>query len=315
MRIHVQNQADDPAFAISAALFPAGHSISVGETEAAFRAGLREAEALVSNAASVRKWFGDAPHLKLLFCTSAGLDGLAPFDWLPEGVALLNNRGAHGARAHEYAAMALLMLAGQMPQFIAQQREARWEKRHSSVLAGRRLVVVGTGTLGGAAGRAGGLFGMETVGVRTRAEPHPDFGRVVSVEALDAELGAAEFLFLAAPLTPASTGLLSRARLEALPRGAHVVNIGRGRLVDQEALCDLLDSGHLAGAVLDVFTPEPIPAGHRLWTTRHLVITPHVSADDPATYASDSVTLFLRNLDAFERGAALPNRFDTVRGY
>src|ERR1700739_4369528 len=101
------------------------------------------------------------------------------------------------------------------------------------------------------------------------------------------------------PSTMWCRGLMNRQWLESLPSGAGVVNIGRGELADQDALCDLLDSGHLSGAVLDVFVPEPIPPGHRLWTTPNLVISPHTSADDPATYNPRSLDLFLDNLRAW----------------
>ena len=94
-----------------------------------------------------------------------------------------------------------------------------------------------------------------------------------------------------------------------------MVNIGRGELLDQDALCDMLDQGHLSGAVLDVFTPEPIPADHRLWSTPNLIISPHTSADDPATYNPRSLDIFLENLRAWRDGKPLPNRFDIVRGY
>ena len=94
-----------------------------------------------------------------------------------------------------------------------------------------------------------------------------------------------------------------------------MVNIGRGALTDQDALCDLLDSGHLSGAVLDVFTPEPIPPGHRLWHTRNLIISPHTAADDPATYNPRSLDLFFDNLRAWRDGTPMPNRFDPARGY
>ena len=100
-----------------------------------------------------------------------------------------------------------------------------------------------------------------------------------------------------------------------LPHGAGLVNIGRGELLDQDALCDLLDGGNLSGAVLDVFTPEPIPPGHRLWSTRNLIISPHTAADDPATYNPRSLDLFLDNLRAWRDNKPLPNRFDTMRGY
>jgi phosphoglycerate dehydrogenase-like enzyme len=116
-------------------------------------------------------------------------------------------------------------------------------------------------------------------------------------------------------LTDATRGLFDRRRLELLPEGAGVVNIGRGELIDQDALCDRLDAGHLSGAVLDVFDPEPIPPGHRLWTTRNLIISPHTAADDPATYNPLSLDLFLENLRAWRDGRPLPNRYDIARGY
>lgn len=317
MRIHVQNAENDPDFAVTAAMFGAtAHTLSFGDTQAAFRAGVADAQALVTATGSLKRFYPcPAPALKLIYCTSAGLDRLAPFDWLPPDVALLNNRGVHATRAGEYTAMALLMLAGQMPALIAAQAAGRWEKRYASSLRGRSMAVFGTGDLGAAGGRQARHFGMRTTGIRTSVTPHPDFDRVIASADLDALLPELEFLLLAAPLTAATRGIITRSRLERLPKGACVINIGRGALIDQEALCDLLDAGHLGGAVLDVFTPEPIPPGHRLWTTRNLIITPHVSADDPATYAADSARIFLDNLAAFEAGQPMPNRFDTARGY
>ncbi len=326
MRIHVQTLPDDPQFAITPAQWEsaaarapdvsAGHSVTFGETAAQFQAAIGDAEALVTQTGAVRALFpAEAPRLRLILCTSAGLDSLAPFDWLPPGVQLLNNRGTHATKAGEYGIMALLMLAAGMPEFAAAQRVGQWSPRHGSVLAGRRVAVIGLGSLGGAVAAQAARFGMRVTGVRTRAEPHPDCERVVTLGELDAQLPAAEFLVLAPPLTDATRGLLDRRRIALLPPRAGVVNIGRGALLDQDALCDALDDGRLSGAVLDVFVPEPVPPGHRLWTTQNLVMTPHVSADDPATYIPLSLDIFFRNLQAYREGAALPNRFDAERGY
>jgi phosphoglycerate dehydrogenase-like enzyme len=156
---------------------------------------------------------------------------------------------------------------------------------------------------------------MRVTGVRTRAEPDPDFDRVIATGDLDMALPEAEFVVLACPLTPQTTGLMSRARLAMLPHGACLLNLGRGALLDQDALCDLLETGHLAGAILDVTTPEPPPPGHRLWHTRNLVLTPHCSADSPLTYNCDSLAIFMANLRAIEAGTAPPNRVDVRRGY
>jgi len=108
---------------------------------------------------------------------------------------------------------------------------------------------------------------------------------------------------------------MDRRRLGLLPPGAGLMNIGRGGLLDQDALCDLLDSGHLSGAVLDVFTPEPLPDGHRLWTTPNVIISPHTSVDEPATYNALSLDLFFENLRALRDGRPMPNVYDTTRGY
>ena len=209
----------------------------------------------------------------------------------------------------------LLMLVNGMPGFATAQRAERWVPRHGSVLAGRRVVVVGLGSLGGNVATQAARFGMRVTGVRNRAEPHPDCDRVVTQAELDTVLPDAEFLVLAPPLTDATRGMLDLRRIGLLPAGAGVVNIGRGALLDQEALCDALDSGHLSGAVLDVFVPEPVPPGHRLWATPNLVMTPHISADDPATYIPLSLDIFFQNLRAHRDGMPLPTRFDPAQGY
>ena len=107
----------------------------------------------------------------------------------------------------------------------------------------------------------------------------------------------------------------SRAAKESGPAGAAIVNIGRGPLIDQEALCDLLEDGKLSGAVIDVFDPEPLPPGHRMWSVPNLVVTPHISADSPETYNPDSLDIVFANLAAWRDGRAMPNRVDLSRGY
>ena len=322
MRIHLQNPIDDPLFHFSRAMWDAAagrtndHDVTIGSTKADFAAAMTEAEALVCDAGIVKAYLPlVAPHLKLLFLTNAGLDGLAPFDWLPPGVALMNNRGTHAAKSGEFGIMAVLMLASRIPAMMTNQRAGRWQKLWGSVLADRRITILGLGTLGGAVAEHAHRFGMRVTGVRTTATSHPHCERVIATTDLDSVLPSTEFLVLACPLTGATRGLISRARLSRLPSGAGIVNIGRGELLDQDALCDFLDTGHLSGAVLDVFTPEPIPDGHRLWTTPNVVISPHTSADDPATYNPRSLDIFVQNVLAYQAGQPLPNLFDIKRGY
>jgi phosphoglycerate dehydrogenase-like enzyme len=326
MRIHLQNPDRDPLFDFSRPMWDAaasrapdigaGHTVSIGATPADFAAAMREAEALVTDASIIKTLFPcSAPNLKLIFLTNAGLDKLAPFTWLPPGVALMNNRGTHAAKSGEFAIMSILMLANRIPAMATNQRRGAWRKIWGSVLAGRHLTVVGLGTLGGATAEHATRFGMRVTGVRAHPAPHPACAQVVGTDMIDDVLADTEFLVLACPLTAVTRGLMTRQRLEALPSGAGVVNIGRGELLDQDALCDLLDQEHLSGAVLDVFTPEPVPPNHRLWSTPNLIISPHTSADDPMTYNPRSLDIFLDNLRAWRDGRRLPNRFDIARGY
>ena len=326
MRIHLQNPANDPLFDFSHAMWNAAaarapdtggeHDVSLGVTPAEFATAMRDAQVLVTDVSVIKTLFPSAaPHLKLIFLTNAGLDRLAPFDWLPPGVVLMNNRGTHATKAGEFAIMSILMLANRIPAMATNQRHGTWRKLWGSAVAGRNLTVVGLGSLGGATAEHAARFGMRVTGVRANPSPHPACARVVGGDAIDGVLGETEFLVLACPLTAATRGLMDRRRLASLPSGAGVVNIGRGELLDQDALCDLLQREHLSGAVLDVFTAEPIPPGHRLWSTPNLIISPHTAADDPATYNARSLDIFLDNLRAWQAGRPLPNRFDIARGY
>lgn len=319
MRIHVQIPPGDAEFAITPAQL---HTAAAGMPyEASFAsepAGFVPdgVELLIGSTPTLRALLPlDAPDLKLVFVNAAGVDGLAPFDWLPPGVTLLNNRGTHAVKAAEFITMAALMLSARMPALAAAQQAGQWRPVFTPPLATRRVTIIGTGDLGSAGARALRALGVRVTGVRSQPAAHPDFDAVHASGALEAVLPETDILVLACPLTPATAGLLSRARIALLPPGAGVVNIGRGRLLDQDALCDALDAGHLSGAVLDVFDPEPLPEGHRVWRTANLVVTPHISCDDPASYNARSLSILFANLRARAEGRAMPNRVDTARGY
>ncbi len=326
MRIHIQNPPDDPPFTITPALWDAaaaraaaagaGHQVSFGTTSVDFAAAILEAEALVGDKDVLRALLPAlAPRLRVVFVANAGLDNLAPFDWLPPDAILLNNRGTHAEKAGEFGLMALLMLANAIPAMVTDQRAGVWRKHWGRTVTGRRVTVVGLGALGGAVATQAARLGMAVTGVRAHPAPHPACETVVATGAIDETLPGTEFLVLACPLTPATRGLLDRRRIGLLPRGAGVVNIGRGGLVDQPALCDALDAGQVSGAVLDVFDPEPIPPGDRIWTTPNLIVSPHTAADDPATYLQRSLDIFFDDLRALAEGREPPTRVDPAQGY
>lgn len=329
MRIHIQNHPKQPeVFNVSplqwaealarAGQDKAGHVVTFGASDAEFAAVAAEVEILVSGPAAIKRIIAKlqpdrAPALRMIFSVAAGVDTL-PADQMPP-VPYVNNRGAHAEKAGEFVAMALLMLAGGMPECIADQHNRVWGQRFTRGLRGRRLTILGLGAMGGAAAEQAKHFGMVVTGLRTRPEPHPGCDRVLSTDQLDAVLPETEFLVISAPLTPATRKILDARRIALLPKGAAVINIGRGPLVDQDALCDALDQGHLSGAVLDVFDPEPVPADDRVWTTKNMIMTPHVSVDDAVSYVPRSLDIFFANLAAFGRGAPLLTPVDFSKGY
>lgn len=336
IRLHVQCPPDDARFAVTRAQLDAALArqpgdlaarvrATIADDDAGFAAALPEAEVLLTwtregrarlvplGAEGLRAL---APRLRIVAFTSAGVERLAPFDWVPEGVTVLNNRGTHSAKAGEFGVMAILMLRNHVPFFAEAMREGRWEPRYASTLAGETLGVVGVGGLGGAVATRARAFGMRVVGVRGgEPRPHEGCDEVVSEADLDAVLPRCAFLFLACPLTERTRGLLSRARVALLPSGACVINIARAGVWDEAAVCDALDAGHLAYALTDVADPEPLPPDSRLWRTRGLFVTPHMSSDDPATYNDRTLDILLDNLRAEAEGRPMPNRVDPARGY
>jgi phosphoglycerate dehydrogenase-like enzyme len=257
----------------------------------------------------------ESPALKIVSLTWAGIDRLAPFDWVPPGITLLNASGAHAQKGAEYVVMALLMLANRVPALAVAQAGHRWvDGAFGRTLAGSHLTVIGLGAIGGRTATLARALGLSVTGVRANPRPHPDCARVVGLDGLDAVLPGTDFVALALPFNAGTDRLLDARRLDLLPRHAGLVNIGRGRTVDENALFDRLDAGRLGGAVLDVFEDEPLGVDHRAWRTRNLFVTPHMSADDPSTVSSSILSILVDNLNAHARGLPMPNEFDTARG-
>lgn len=330
MRLHIQNPAGDPAFPFTAAQWDAAVArspdmatvdLSIGGTPGELGRALREAEVVLTWVDIVGEQLRRsdlrtiAPKLRVLSCNSAGVDRLSPFDWLPADIALLNNSGSHADKAGEFGLMALLMLQNHMPELIAAQQRRSWTRLHATTLRGRRLCVVGMGSLGGGVARRARALGVYVIGVRHGSEPHPDCDETFPADALDTLLPRVDDLVLACPLTESTRNLLSRERIARMRSGARVVNIARGAVWDQDAVCDALEAGHLQSAFTDVTVPEPLPASHRMWGVRGLILTPHIAADDRERYNDVTLDILFENLRAMREGRPLPNRIDSAKGY
>lgn len=256
-----------------------------------------------------------APHLKWIHSLLAGVDRMAPFDWLPRDIAFTNNRGAHGHKAEQYLHMAYTMMHTRMPEILRNQRAHAWRQVFSPTISGRCALVIGLGDLGEAAARAAHQLGLEVIGVRRTAKPCRYAHKVHSFRALNRLLPRADFVVLAVPLTPQTRNLLSRERLRLLKPECCVINIARAPVMDYAALADRLRAGKIAGAIVDVVEPEPLPIDSELWDVPNLIITPHISCDDFGNYAQLTLDLVFDNLARLLRNRPLKNQIDRKLGY
>jgi phosphoglycerate dehydrogenase-like enzyme len=256
-----------------------------------------------------------APRLRWIHIIGAGIEPLLPLDWLPRGMVLTNNSGIHAEKIREGATMALLMLNARVPAIVTNQRKARWDQIFTSCITGKTALVVGVGKLGATVAAAAKALGLRVIGVRRGDTPHPAVDRMVTIGELDAVLPDADFIILAAPLTPETRNLLDRRRIGLLKCGAGLLNIGRAGLVDHDALVEALRTAALSGAILDVYDPEPLPESSLLWRVDNLLLTPHVTSDDLDNYLPKTFDLVFANAARLMRGEPLVNIVDPARGY
>jgi phosphoglycerate dehydrogenase-like enzyme len=222
------------------------------------------------------------PRLQLVQLLSAGAEKF--LGRLPERVVLCNARGAHTPSTAEWTVAATLAAQRGIPFFVREQDAGRWSFTTHSSLVGARVLIVGAGDIGRTIGRMLAGFDVElTYVARTAREG------VRSTAELPQLLPDADVVILIVPVTPDTIGMVDAAFLAAMPDGALLVNAARGRIVDTDALLAELTAGRLRAA-LDVTDPEPLPAGHPLWSAPGVLITPHVAGEVPQTEARATAT-------------------------
>jgi phosphoglycerate dehydrogenase-like enzyme len=275
----------------------------------------RTADAMITYRFPHQRLQSDAPNLKLLQILGAGVDYLLPLDWIPTGVTVLTNSGAHVPKAAQSALMALLMLNARVPELTWCQRRREWNRIFTSTLEGKTLLIVGVGQIGGGAATHAKNFGMRVIGTRRSGAPHPDVEQMHRPEALHDLLPQADFVLVNTALTPETRFIIADKEFALMRDGAGFVNMSRGGLVDPAALDRALRSGKLSGAIIDVTYPEPPPADWPYWDTPNLVITPHVLSDDIENYVPRTLDLFFNNLRHHFAGEPLTNVVDLGRNY
>lgn len=262
-----------------------------------------------------------ARRLRWIHSPAAGVGGMLFREMIESPVVITNSRGMAADTMAEHVVAVTLALFRNLPLAVMRQSQRRWAQDEISArgnrrLAGASVLVVGLGAIGAAvAGRMSAL-GAHVIGIRRRTDAPPVRGvaELLSPDALLPALSRADVVVIAAPHTRETRGLVGRAELAAMKDDAVLVNVSRGRLVDETALAAALQAGQLGAAALDVFEREPLPADSPLWSLPNVLITPHTSGFRPDHW--DAATgLFIENLRRFERGQPLLNLVDKRAGY
>lgn len=253
------------------------------------------------------------PELSALAWIQSTWAGVTPLaDAATAGVTVTGVKGVFGGQMAEFVLACLLdHVIGLAPRRRAQARREWWPAPTGS-LAGKTLGVMGTGSIGVEVAARAAAFDLRLRGYSRSGAPREPFESVFSADRLQEFLAGCDFVVGVLPDTPATRGLLDARALACLPRDALLVNVGRGTLLVDEDLVAALRAGRLAGAVLDVFRDEPLPAGHPFWDCPGLTVTAHVAA---RSWPRDIAALFRDNLARFRAGEPLAHRFDPQQGY
>ena len=247
------------------------------------------------------------PHLRWLHALSSGVDGIVSLPNLPAGLVMTSSHGVHGPAVSELTLMLMLSLARDFPSLIDNQRAHLWKRRPQPLLHGKTVVILGTGLIARALATRCRALGMRTVAVTATVRDLPEFDTVLARSDLLDGAAQADMLVALAPLDDTTKGMVDASVFAAMKPTACFINVARAGLCDTAALVDALTGGRLAGAALDVFEREPLPADDPLWDVPRLLITPHLGGESDR-YADQVLPIIVHNTRC-----ALQGRWDAMR--
>lgn len=254
------------------------------------------------------------PAVRWIHFLSAGVDGIWEMDVDWSRYRISKSTGVHAATISEYVLGAVLYALKGFGTFARQQRERAWQRFWLDECAGKTLGIVGVGTIGARLARHAKALGMRVVGTVTTPRPIPDVDEVFGMEGLGRVLEASDFVVLLVPLTERTRGLLDAEALGRMKETAWLINVARGEVVVEAALVAALQEGRIAGAVLDVFEEEPLPAESPLWAMENVLVTPHV-AGTTQHYVPRALGVFRENAERLARTGELATPVSLEKGY
>jgi len=254
----------------------------------------------------------DAADLRWIHVGGVGVDHLRPWD--SARLTVTNSAGVASETMARFVLGGILALTFRFPAFLRHQARHEWKPLEIGRLDGRTLTVVGLGHTGRAVARLARAAGLRVLGLRAHPAPEPGVERVFGPEGLPEALAEGDYVVVALPLTGATRHVIGEAAFRAMKPGAVLVDVSRGGVVDAAALLSTLRSGHLGGAVLDVFENEPLPPDSPFWTLDNVLITAHSSSTWPG-WERDAAAMFCDNAERQRKGRELRNVVDPARGY
>jgi phosphoglycerate dehydrogenase-like enzyme len=271
-----------------------------------------------------------APDLTWVHSATSGVERALTPAALARDIVVTNARGVFSRPIAEHVLLMILAVSRSLPQLLELQRERTWQPLEGRELRELTIGVVGYGSLGRSVASLASAFGARVIAMRRRAEVgaepsgpaddgdvfpfEPRLDRVVGPDGLHELLAESDIVVLAAPLTAATENLINEAALASMKRDAWLINVARGRLVDDTALVRALRDNRIGGAALDTFRDEPLPQSSPYWDLPNVILTPH-TAWSSARVLDRSIDLFCDNLRRFSRGEALRNVVDPAAGY
>ena len=254
------------------------------------------------------------PKLRWAQSMTAGVEHWLALPDLPPSLALTCARGTHRESMPENILGALFYVSKPYAAAVESQKRSQWVHTVAQPLSDKTLGILGLGVIGEEVARLAAALGMRVVGTRRRPAPMANVADVLPPERTDEVLAQSDFVLLLLPATPQTDNFIDIRRLGAMKPTAWLLNFGRGHLIKDDDLVAAVKQKTIAGAMLDVFRQEPLPAEHPFWTTDGIIVLPHIGGPHPQR---DKIVarLFVDNLDRFLRGASLKEVVDRVAGY
>jgi phosphoglycerate dehydrogenase-like enzyme len=273
--------------------------------------------AVGASPAVVKAAIDKAERLQWLHSLSAGVDHLMGTRLRQSEIPVTNAKGAYSPSLGEYCLAAMLYFAKDLRRMLRSQAEGKWDVFNVDMLEGKTLGILGYGDIGQAAARRAKAFGMKIIALRRRPEKSAGDGIADEIWGMDRKLdlmAASDYVLLAMPATPDTTGIVGEAELRAMKSEGVIINLGRGNAIAEKALIQALTEKWIRGAALDVFEVEPLPDGHIFYQLDNILVSAH-TADHTKTWLEDSMRIFLENFRRYRSGEPLLNLVDKEVGY